>query len=166
VLLAADGLLPKFVPSFCWLVDNAATGGFGLDGMLEIAKTLVERRGDEYTDTYNALLESVYALTDEERELTRGGGGPAGGVGHGPAPDSVAGIVAGLLASLLELDPESLDKDMRLAQDLGVESLDRLRLVAVLEDTFGVKLAGLEIARAGTIGDIAQLVEEQLEHSD
>jgi UDP-N-acetylglucosamine diphosphorylase / glucose-1-phosphate thymidylyltransferase / UDP-N-acetylgalactosamine diphosphorylase / glucosamine-1-phosphate N-acetyltransferase / galactosamine-1-phosphate N-acetyltransferase len=162
VLLAADGMLSKFVPSFCWLVDNAATGGFGLDGMLDIARTVVERRGDVFTSDYKSLLESVFALTEGEREIVRGGGGRADGCGHGPAPDSVAGIVAGLLASLLGLDPESLEEDMRLAQDLGVESLDRLRLVAVLEDTFGIKLAGLEIARAATIGEIALLVEDKL----
>ncbi len=162
ILLPSDGLAPKFVPSFCWLVDNAATAGFGLEGMLEIARTVIERRGDFFAESYQVLLESVYDLTVEERELARGGGGQADGCGHGPAPDSVAGIVAGLLASLLELDPESLDEGMRLAQDLGVESLDRLRLVAVLEDTFGVNLAGLEIARAATIGDIARLVEAKL----
>ncbi len=166
VLLAADGLLPKFVPSFCWLIDNAASGGGGLEGMLEIARVVVERRGEDFTESYRVLLESAYAKTARERELARGGGGPAlcGGHDHGPAPDSVAGIIAGLLASLLGLDPASLTEDVRLEQDLGVESIDTLRLAAVLEDTFSVTLAGLGIARAGTIGDIARLVEEKLQH--
>ena len=69
-----------------------------------------------------------------------------------------------MLASLLGLDPASLNEDVRLEQDLGVESIDTLRLAAVLEDTFSVALAGLGIARAGTIGDIARLVEEKLQH--
>lgn len=170
VLLAADGLAPKFVPSFCWLVDNAASRGFGLEGMLDIARTVVERRGLEFDGQYEALLELTHAQTSAERGLLRGSS-PAG-CDHDnepenvPAPDSVAGIVAGLVASLLNIDPESLEENSRLANELGFESIDRLRLAAVLEDTFSVALAGLAIARAATIGDIARLVEEALEQSD
>jgi UDP-N-acetylglucosamine diphosphorylase/glucosamine-1-phosphate N-acetyltransferase len=162
VLLASDGLLPKFVPSFCWMVDNAATGGFGFENLLEIARIVVERRSCEFTDEYAGLLRDLYARTAGERALIGRTCPPGCGHDHAGDIDDIPTAVVGLLASLLEIDPASIGRDTRLQEDLGVESIDRLRLGAVLEDAFGVEMAGAGLAGAVTAEDIVKLVNEKL----
>ena len=44
LVVATGGLLPKFIPSFAWLVGGVATEGFGKQRLYETARTAMARR--------------------------------------------------------------------------------------------------------------------------
>lgn len=65
----AGGLIPKFVPSFCWFINNHATKGFGFQHMLTTARRSMERRKVALTPEDEALLKTVFEMTKEERNF-------------------------------------------------------------------------------------------------
>jgi len=59
-----------------------------------------------------------------------------------------------------DVDPASVVPAANLEDDLGLDSLDRLSAMIVLEDRFGVSLSGLD--KAGTVGDAVEMVLSRL----
>jgi acyl carrier protein len=59
-----------------------------------------------------------------------------------------------------DVDPTSVVPSANLEDDLGLDSLDRLTAMVVLEDRFGVSLSGLE--KAGTVGEAVDMVLSRL----
>lgn len=66
IVVGGDGVLPKFIPSFCWFLNKKPTKGYGFDMLLETAKKVTSRRGRELTPAQIKLLESARELTKEE----------------------------------------------------------------------------------------------------
>ena len=62
------------------------------------------------------------------------------------------------IAEEFELDPEALTPDKRLVEDLGLDSLDSVDLIAALERAFKVKCPESEARALRTVGDIHQFV--------
>ncbi len=63
----AGGLIPKFVPSFCWFINNHATKGFGFQHSMNTAAKAMARRKVQMTPEDEAMLKAVFELTKEER---------------------------------------------------------------------------------------------------
>ncbi len=51
--------------------------------------------------------------------------------------------------------------DDRLVEDLGVESVDRVNLVAAAEDRWSIEIEEEEIAALRTVGDLLDLVRRR-----
>jgi UDP-N-acetylglucosamine diphosphorylase/glucosamine-1-phosphate N-acetyltransferase len=68
LLMGTGKVLPKFIPSFAWLVEGAVTGGYGYEKLLETAKIATARRKRALTEADRKLLDYVYELTRPERE--------------------------------------------------------------------------------------------------
>jgi len=67
--------------------------------------------------------------------------------------------VAQIMAEEFELEPESLQPDASLYEDLGLDSLDAVDMVVAMEKAFGMKMADEEAVRAvRTLGDLFDLV--------
>ncbi len=68
-------------------------------------------------------------------------------------------VEAKVYESLAEFgaDPAALDRDARW-DVLGVDSLDLVELVQVLEDEYGVRLTGEDIKTLPTVGSVIDLV--------
>ncbi|PXF52832.1 MAG: acyl carrier protein [Deltaproteobacteria bacterium] len=67
--------------------------------------------------------------------------------------------VAQIMAEEFELEPESLQPDATLYEDLGLDSLDAVDMVVAMEKAFGMKMADEEAVRAvRTLGDLFDLV--------
>jgi acyl carrier protein len=67
--------------------------------------------------------------------------------------------VAQIMAEEFELEPESLQPDATLYEDLGLDSLDAVDMVVALEKAFGMKMTDEEAIRAvRTMGDLFELV--------
>ena len=67
--------------------------------------------------------------------------------------------VVDVLAEEFELDPARLTPDATLYDDLGLDSLDAVDMVVVLEKAFGVKLSDEEAVRAvRTMQDLFELI--------
>ncbi len=68
--------------------------------------------------------------------------------------------VVEVLAEEFELDPGEMTPEATLYEDLGLDSLDAVDMVVVLEKTFGMKLSNEEELRTiRTIADLFQLLE-------
>jgi len=68
-VVTAGILIPKFVPSFCWFLNNRVTKGFGHQHMLTTAAKAMERRTVQLTPEDEAMLETVFEMTKEERSF-------------------------------------------------------------------------------------------------
>ncbi len=63
------------------------------------------------------------------------------------------------MAEEFELEPELLQPDATLYEDLGLDSLDAVDMVVALEKAFGMKMTNEEAVRAvRTLGDLFELV--------
>ena len=72
--------------------------------------------------------------------------------------DAIAAKVNEAIAAEFELDVTSLTPDARLIEDVGLDSLDSVDLIATLERTFKVKCPEAEARKMRTVGDIHRFV--------
>lgn len=75
------------------------------------------------------------------------------------APGS-SDIVARIVGDLSGQDPQRLVPDLRLAEDIGLNSLDRIELLSRLERAFNVRLDESQFARFETLGELAQWLQQ------
>ena len=66
-LMAGSSVLPKYIPSFCWFVQDRFSKGLGLRMALETARTAMNRRKVELTDAMVELIRHTEQITKEER---------------------------------------------------------------------------------------------------
>jgi len=59
--------LPKFIPSFAWLVKGAVTKGHGRTGLYRTAEVAMGRRKRPWTPAHQAMWDEVFELTAEAR---------------------------------------------------------------------------------------------------
>ena len=68
VLVTGGQLLPKFIPSFTWYLNDAITHGAGKAALYATARTAMGRRKCHWTEADEAMWNAVYEITGEERE--------------------------------------------------------------------------------------------------
>ena len=68
LLVTSGKLLPKFIPSFTWYLNDAITHGFGKESLYATARTAMGRRKCPWTEADEAMWNAVYEITAEERE--------------------------------------------------------------------------------------------------
>ncbi len=83
-----------------------------------------------------------------------------GQVGQVPSGDD-ANTVEKLLADMVGREPGRLQEQMKLGEDLGLTSLERVELLVALESRFNVSLDDQLFAQAREVGDLKQLVSNQ-----
>jgi len=66
--ITAAAMLPKYFPSFTWYVNNKFMKGYGLEMMLNTAKTVMGRRKREMPAEEEEAIRHVYEMTAEERK--------------------------------------------------------------------------------------------------
>jgi len=76
----------------------------------------------------------------------------------GPAPADVPGRLRWLVSAHLDVDPSRLEPQVRLGEDLCVDSLAAIELTMVIEDEFDISLPESEVADVRTYGDVLALV--------
>ena len=58
----------------------------------------------------------------------------------------------------LEIDEEKINPDALLMKDLGIDSLDFIDIVVIVEKTFGVKIKGEEMAGVDTFSKFCDYI--------
>ncbi len=76
---------------------------------------------------------------------------------------SVASGVQTLVAEKAGRRPEDMRPSQRLAEELGLSSIDRIELLSSLEEQYGVELSETEMASAATIEDLERWVHREAE---
>jgi acyl carrier protein len=73
--------------------------------------------------------------------------------------ESIREKVAQALIEEFELDPAQMTPEARLKEDLGLDSLDLVDMVIVLEDACGFKIQDKSaLARITTLGDVEDFI--------
>lgn len=62
----------------------------------------------------------------------------------------------------LEIDEEKINPDAHLMKDLGIDSLDFIDIVVIVEKTFGVKIKSEEMAGVDTFSKFCDYLEKKL----
>jgi hypothetical protein len=68
LLVAGGRLMPKFIPSFAWYINDAISRGTGKEPLYATARTALSRRGCRWTVQDEAMWDAIYEMTAEERD--------------------------------------------------------------------------------------------------
>ncbi len=80
----------------------------------------------------------------------------------GQASERVYEMIRSSLVELFRLDPARITPGARLADDLGVDSIDAVDLVDQVKRATGRKLSAQDFKSVRTVADLAQAVERLL----
>lgn len=70
--------------------------------------------------------------------------------------------INGFLVDEFEVDGDTIENDANLKETLGLDSLDYVDLVVVIESNFGVKLVEADFAGIATFQDFYDLIENKI----
>ncbi len=70
--------------------------------------------------------------------------------------------VRDILVEQLDLDPDSIQMDSRLLDDLGADSLDVVDLVMAIEDEFSIEVSDEALENMTTIADAVNYIEANI----
>ena len=77
--------------------------------------------------------------------------------------DDVLGVLRGVVAHVLEVDPAGVTDATRLAEDLGADSIALVQLAEVAEQRLpGLRIDDADLDDARTVGDVADYVMGRL----
>ena len=65
---------------------------------------------------------------------------------------------------LEDVTPETLDPDMHLMEELGIDSMDLITVVLVLKDEFSGNIAEADYPKLTTIRLVSEYLKEKIEH--
>lgn len=66
------------------------------------------------------------------------------------------------LVEEIEIDPEALTRDALLKDDLGIDSLDFVDIVVIVERNFNFKIKAEEMANIYTLGAFYDYIEQKV----
>ena len=69
--------------------------------------------------------------------------------------------IISLIASVLEIPEENIQENTNLVNDLGVESLDLVDLVAAFENKYEIEILDKDIKNLQTVKDIILYIEKK-----
>lgn len=67
-----------------------------------------------------------------------------------------------IIAKITKRDMSEVLPDLKLAEDLGMKSVSRIELAALLEDRLGIKVDNFEIRKPKTVGQVVDMVLAKL----
>ena len=76
--------------------------------------------------------------------------------------EEIEKITNEFLIEEIEIDEETLKPDALLKDDLGVDSLDFVDIVVIVERNFGFKIKAEEMATVATLGQFYDYIENKL----
>lgn len=75
--------------------------------------------------------------------------------------DKIESVTKKTLGDMLRLDPETIDVDDRLGEDLEFDSMDAVDLVVDLKMNLGIKFGKEDIKQVKTVGDIIEIASQK-----
>lgn len=76
--------------------------------------------------------------------------------------EEIIEIINGFLVDEFEVDGDTITAEAPLKETLGLDSLDYVDLVVVIESNFGVKLGEADFAGIATFQDFYDLIENKI----
>ena len=78
--------------------------------------------------------------------------------------DQIIEKVNHFLIEDIEIEEELIAPEALLTKDLGIDSLDVVDIVVIIEQVFGVKIKGEELKDVKTLGQFYEFVEEKIKN--
>jgi len=69
LVMAMGEPLPKFIPSFAWFLKGVVTKGFGRGKLYETARTVMPRRGRQWSEAQEAMWDAIFERTAPDRNV-------------------------------------------------------------------------------------------------
>ncbi len=69
IIVSSGGVLPKYIPSGSWFINNSVTKGFGFKRLVQTAEAAMGRRKVQFTEEDAQLLRRVYEIAKPDRDL-------------------------------------------------------------------------------------------------
>ena len=66
-----------------------------------------------------------------------------------------------IISSELNIDPNEIHMDSKIADDLGADSLDLFELVMALEDEYNIEIPAEELTELNTVGDVIDYLRDK-----
>lgn len=79
--------------------------------------------------------------------------------------EDIKKAVNGFLVDDLEIEAKKLKEDALLKEDVGIDSLDFVDIVVLVEEKFGIKIKAEEIAGVKTLGSFYDYLKSKLDDS-
>lgn len=70
--------------------------------------------------------------------------------------------VKGFLTDEFEADRDSIQDDANMKETLGLDSLDYIDMVVIIESNFGVKMGEADFKKVTTFSDFYDIIEEKI----
>lgn len=67
-----------------------------------------------------------------------------------------------VLVSRLKVEPEGVQPEANLFEDLGLDSIDLMSAVMAIEERFGIEVSDKELENVTTVGDAVELLSEKV----
>jgi acyl carrier protein len=78
-------------------------------------------------------------------------------------PDEIFAHVRATIAELFELEPEEIEPESKIFQDLDLDSIDAIDLVAKLQQFTGQRIDEDTMRGVRTVNDLVRILAKQLE---
>lgn len=78
--------------------------------------------------------------------------------------DNIEHDVRQIIAEIIEKNPDEIDPEARFVEDLGVDSMMALEMLAALEKKFKIAMPEENLAKILTLNQTIALVKELLPH--
>ena len=72
--------------------------------------------------------------------------------------------VVNIIARQLNLDPDTIEENSRIMEDLGADSLDIVEMLMTLEERFGFSIPDEDLEDLVTVSDVVEYVESNMEN--
>jgi acyl carrier protein len=66
-----------------------------------------------------------------------------------------------ILAQYVDVEPDEVTEDSRLAEDLGLSSFSMMSMMGEFEEAFGITVDEAELTEIATIGDIMEYIKKK-----
>ncbi len=66
--------------------------------------------------------------------------------------------IRGIIAGILNVDPDGISTDSTFIEDLGADSLDVFQIVMGIEEEFDIEISPEDAERISTVGETVELV--------
>ena len=76
--------------------------------------------------------------------------------------DKIKEIVDGFLEGEFEVDPDTISNDANMKETIGLDSLDYIDMVVIIESNFGVKLGEADFKQATTFESFYQIIQDKI----
>ena len=77
--------------------------------------------------------------------------------------EKIKEIVDGFLVTEFEADENSISNDVNMKDTLGLDSLDYIDMVVIIESHFGVKLGEADFKQTKTFNDFYVMIQEKIQ---